>query len=896
MGIVANFEHELFQKSPKTFGNWHAIDLHNHSPHSFDYQPRGDDFLDRTARQVLETDLSVVMFTDHIQLPSDSFINELHDKTGKLILKGVELNVFVDAWSKPRSKIEKNLFFHLLVGFDPTSDKKPEFWLDYLYHECKNEVRQSGGTDIKGITDSIQKICEKLKDSNAIVIPAHLHSDNNAFKSRSIDDIYCDLEFLRAAKECFTALEVTDVSTAKFFDGKHSETNNLEKACIRSSDAHWPEALGTRPCFAQMENVTFAELKNALELPFRVSLDRPTEPRSFVIGLNIQGQYFPDLWLSLSPNCNVFMGVKGSGKTSVLECLRFVLGVEVPQSRNDDVHSHLTAILGAGGTVKALVKRTDGAKILIQRTINSNQFNVTFNDDRKQVFTHSEAIQFTASILGWHEIEQAATDPKIRRVYLDAISGRETIRQYEEELKVSSRQIHDTHDSVFNKFKAFRDVQVQLSRLQQRREGLQKLTDAKLISLKKDYEAAIRHRELLNTSLNELKSAKSQIANRFSSLLPGINENQLDCSSPVEQQILVAKDSLKSLFQSIDIRKKDFEAQVTSTIQVLQHSSDDVEKAFNDFSEQYRQAISQLTSEQQQLLESHQRVMEETKQLPALESQLNNLRVEIEQLINQIIQQCNSAANKIEQRCELRRKKVAEFSEGLEEFSIKLEVSAYTQIPFQTLVSSHPEGWAAFNELPQSGPDLLLYRRMKEGYENLLLNLTNDSESHYPSFLRSGQFGFFIDISEEEDLIITFRPTGQSGISKPIDQLSAGQRCTAFFPILLKLQEGPLIVDQPEDNLDNRYIASSIAPVLLNDKHERQIILTSHNANLVVLSDAEHIVSFEGQGDQGVILARGFLSGQLSLITPHVLDVLDGGSQALNLRRMKYGSPDPNVS
>jgi hypothetical protein len=56
------------------------------------------------------------------------------------------------------------------------------------------------------------------------------------------------------------------------------------------------------------------------------------------------------------------------------------------------------------------------------------------------------------------------------------------------------------------------------------------------------------------------------------------------------------------------------------------------------------------------------------------------------------------------------------------------------------------------------------------------------------------------------------------------------------------------------------------------------------------LSDAEHIVSFEGQNNQGIILERGFLSGQHSKITPYVVDVLDGGSQALSQRRLKYGT------
>jgi hypothetical protein len=65
------------------------------------------------------------------------------------------------------------------------------------------------------------------------------------------------------------------------------------------------------------------------------------------------------------------------------------------------------------------------------------------------------------------------------------------------------------------------------------------------------------------------------------------------------------------------------------------------------------------------------------------------------------------------------------------------------------------------------------------------------------------------------------------------------------------------VIDQPEDNLDNRHIAKSVAPVLIEDKRTRQIIMTSHNANLVVLSDPESIVVFESANGTGGVLEAG---------------------------------------
>ena len=138
MGIVADFEKELFRKSPPQFGRWHAVDLHNHSPVSDDYQGEGHALADRTAKRIRDANLSVAMFTDHERLPDSDFISEVRTKSGKVILTGTELNVFVTAFARPTDKLDKNLFYHLLVGFDPDSDQPPEYWLADVYPEFPN--------------------------------------------------------------------------------------------------------------------------------------------------------------------------------------------------------------------------------------------------------------------------------------------------------------------------------------------------------------------------------------------------------------------------------------------------------------------------------------------------------------------------------------------------------------------------------------------------------------------------------------------------------------------------------------------------------------------------------------------------------------------------------------
>ncbi len=209
------------------------------------------------------------------------------------------------------------------------------------------------------------------------------------------------------------------------------------------------------PTFVQLEKPSYAELRNALDLPFRTSLREPAEPTAFVVGLHVNGQFLSDVWLSLSPHCNVFIGVKGAGKTSMLECLRYVLGADVPQSRKDAVRDHLNTILGPAGRIRALLKRADGTKLLVERSVANPNFIVTFPDDRQEQFTRPEPLQFPAYILGWHEIEQAATDVNIRRLYLDTIVGRDEVRRLEEEADTLTKQIRQKHDITASKYGPF---------------------------------------------------------------------------------------------------------------------------------------------------------------------------------------------------------------------------------------------------------------------------------------------------------------------------------------------------------------------------------------------------------------------------------------------------------
>ena len=133
-----------------------------------------------------------------------------------------------------------------------------------------------------------------------------------------------------------------------------------------------------------------------------------------------------------------------------------------------------------------------------------------------------------------------------------------------------------------------------------------------------------------------------------------------------------------------------------------------------------------------------------------------------------------------------------------------------------------------------------------------------------------------------------------NGQFKPLERLSKGQRCTAILNILLVENKDPLIVDQPEDNLDNAFIADSLIASIRKNKLLRHYIFATHNANIPVFGDAELIVAMEEQDGKGRIIQGGSGSIDTPSVRDYAVQVLEGGREAFLMREKKYGIGEYN--
>ena len=139
------------------------------------------------------------------------------------------------------------------------------------------------------------------------------------------------------------------------------------------------------------------------------------------------------------------------------------------------------------------------------------------------------------------------------------------------------------------------------------------------------------------------------------------------------------------------------------------------------------------------------------------------------------------------------------------------------------------------------------------------------------------------EIVPEDNLEITMLVRGEA---RPIGQLSKGQMATALLPLILRDAEYPLLVDQPEDDLDNAFVFEKLIDRLKALSKRRQLIFVTHNANIPVLGEAERVTVMEMDGPRKALPCQ---AGSVDDMKDAIIKILEGGKAAFKSRQQRYG-------
>lgn len=241
---------------------------------------------------------------------------------------------------------------------------------------------------------------------------------------------------------------------------------------------------------------------------------------------------------------------------------------------------------------------------------------------------------------------------------------------------------------------------------------------------------------------------------------------------------------------------------------------------------------------------------------------------------------------------------IGKYKIQMEDYDVKIETGVYPKDDFintfvETYINSSiagpfrtPEGAALLRRMVQES-DFQTF----EGLSTFLSRVQDEFDGKnavcYHSMFKKGKYDNFIDMFYSLKFLDARYSLQLHG--KPLYELSPGERggLLLVFYLLLDARDTPLILDQPEDNLDNESVAKILVPFIRDAKKRRQIVIITHNANLAVVADAEQIIRVKLDKQKGNKFS--FVSGSLeSRIIDDVVNVLEGTKNSFSIRKNKY--------
>lgn len=611
--------------------------------------------------------------------------------------------------------------------------------------------------------------------------------------------------------------------------------------------------------------------------------------------------------ISFAPGLTCLIGARGTCKSTIVETIRFIFDCDQQRVRQLCASSELTTdVEGSsmrglvratlqGGLAKCCVARTtlDGLETLTVERETDSQPRV-YHDGIEQLVDRS--ILHEVEIYSQGDLQRIAEDEHRRLELIDRPNKKslETLHGLRTALATELQGLGPKIREKATEIEARRadvrvleSLQTQLSELQAQRPRLTDELDAertaalKRKSLLENIRKALSERDAMRNLIRSTLTASSEEAALVASLR--------NLSFPAAESLATLIERL-NIFRDASLRNLDtlFEE---NPIPYLQ----EIEVQFEKHNSRYRQ----LRLEQQEINDSLKREDSLKQQI----SHLEKLQAELEKF-------SEDQRNLIEKRKELRVrfKEIGDRIYELREQEVEKINNRHNDVIVLTL---NPGAQSAEYTRRLSG---MLQGSRLRGQDEVARDLSarvrpcdlidiveagSGDSSRLAALLdrdlsqMARLIAYLTDRPElyelegiifEDHLEITLY---DKAIPKPINQLSKGQMATALLPLILRPAPYPLIFDQPEDDLDNSFIFKTLVEQIQLLKKDRQLIFVTHNANIPVLGEADSVVVMEMATP---CQAKPPLVGSVDTTKFHILDLLEGGSDAFRRRQQKYDS------
>lgn len=749
----------------------------------------------------------------------------------------------------------------------------------------------------------------------------------------------------------FDGIEVSKFEDKTHYRWRHHESGReVTVPVLLTNDAHTAEDLmrPERITHIKMTEVSFSGLKKALAFPetrLRFPEELPEDVIPRIEGMQIasteDGGFFQNLELGFSDNLTCLIGPRGAGKSAIVEALRYVFGY-------NQTLDELEEDGGVPQKVRSLQKATlhDSVIRILYRT-RSNELHVleaTFSEDAaygthvygvdgsdRAVPRVEDSGEYPLRLFGWSELELLGRDPQRQRELLDKLipglkadlNRRHELRQ---DLKQKRREVEDTCEQLQRVLELDHGA---IERYQELKQRFERLNTEEVKELFEQVDSIRQKKKIIDNQLDIFRNwlrclYKARVSQTDTIIREPDEASDEDLVQWWQERIeeWEIPSAIADLRASVRTAVKEFGSRIVPLIEKR--------KALDTYQGRYLDEIrtevaedpgetvtAQHREEAATRLRSVQEVREQyTDTWTLLCDAIDAWWGTAETLCN-----CQQAisAKRSERKGEL-EEKLNEFSEGNLRITLSFETSGDRSLFREELAdgeilsreqhgqyraSDYPSQIAgSFTPLAFAGWLLgSFHRDFGPGhFWRRQCCPTDDLQNKVAERIRASfslctyNEGARVPVPDKQTVSKVLRVAEIPWDDKetihlngtPIHKVSPGQRSSAMLPLILLTEDVPLVIDQPEDNLDNKLIGLTLVDILARLKEQRQIIVATHNPNIVVLGDAEQVVVLEPESAE-----RGRVEEQASVDSPDIvkaiIDIMEGGEEAFQKRNTRYG-------
>ena len=837
-----------------------------------------------------EEDIKVLGIADHGNVDGVHAIRELMRRHDIVVFPGFEI-----------ASSEK-AHFVCLFAEDTSTDALNRYLGKLDLTDPEDGVRPSGL--------SAEQLLRKVDELGGVAYAAHCTNENGVLKQR-LNHIWKS-PFLKAAQipDTVELLKgVEDDFYRKILLNKNPDYERERPvAIINARDVERPETLRnpTASCLIKMTRPCFASFKQAFLDPasrIRLNSDVPEQYYSRIERVSITGGYLDGLDVEFSAHLNAVIGGRGTGKSTLLESIRYAL--EITPLGKTAKRQHEEIVRENLGKERARIELTirsskmNGKRYTIARRYGENAVVV---DEQGNIsnFRPTDLLP-GIEIYGQNEIYEIAREQTGLLALLKRF------------LDVDDSMLDAKHDAIIKALQENRrkivEAQGKLSEIEDEVLRLPTLVEQadQFKSLGLDEKLKIvplleKERQLSSRVVDELHGMREALANLKEQLpdtvflkdkaLEGLPHQVVFRS--IREKLNELESKSKPLLDKIESHISEAEHDIdnirTELAETITNEETELEKSFAELPAYEGKSGKELGLEFQHILREIERIRPKESLLKTRKAVVDELKRKRKHLLAEL--------------SEVRAERTVQLQRALRRLNRKLDGKIRLDIvpegnrnPLLNFLDNcnlegvGPKRLAWVSKVDDFSP-VKLADTIRGGREKL-----KDAGWGVPpsvaDALAKMKESELMEMEEIElpDMIRIELNVAHAGEEKyrSLEKLSTGQQCTALLHMLLLENKDPLIMDQPEDNLDNAFIADRIVTELRSAKIARQFLFATHNANIPVFGDAEWIGVFQAEGNRAAIPDGAQGAVDLPEIQQKASEILEGGKTAFIQRKEKYG-------